>query len=200
MTQPIYFYFDFASPYGYLASLRIDAIASGYDREVAWCPIMLGAIFKLTGTVPNLEAPLRGPYLRRDVPRAAKLMDAPLTFPESAPINALVPSRAFWWMHDIDPDMAKGLAQAIFHAHWGEGRDVSTVEAVTDIAAGLGIDPAELAAALADPAVKQRLKHETDGAAQAGVFGSPFVIVDGEPFWGADRLDQVERWLATGGW
>ena len=60
--------------------------------------------------------------------------------------------------------------------------------------------PAELAAALADPAVKQRLKHETDGAAQAGVFGSPFVIVDGEPFWGADRLDQVERWLATGGW
>jgi 2-hydroxychromene-2-carboxylate isomerase len=55
-------------------------------------------------------------------------------------------------------------------------------------------------AALADPAVKARLRAEVDAAIARGVFGSPYFVVDGEPFWGHDRLDQVERWLATGGW
>ncbi len=59
---------------------------------------------------------------------------------------------------------------------------------------------AELRIALEAPAVKARLKEETEAAIAAGVFGSPFILVDGEPFWGADRLDQVDRWLATGGW
>ena len=68
------------------------------------------------------------------------------------------------------------------------------------MAAGLGIDPAALIAAVGDPAIKARLREETDRSLARGVFGSPFVIVDGEPFWGADRLEQMERWLATGGW
>jgi 2-hydroxychromene-2-carboxylate isomerase len=62
------------------------------------------------------------------------------------------------------------------------------------------LDRAQVVAALGEPAVKERLKTEVDAAIERGVFGSPYIVVDGEPFWGADRLDQVEKWLATGGW
>ena len=68
------------------------------------------------------------------------------------------------------------------------------------IGGALGVPAADLIAATQDPAIKAKLRDETDRSVERGVFGSPFVFVDGEPFWGADRLDQVERWLATGGW
>ena len=71
---------------------------------------------------------------------------------------------------------------------------------MAEIGAGLGIPAADLIAATQDPAIKAKLKAETDVSVERGVFGAPFVFVDGEPFWGADRLDQVERWLGTGGW
>lgn len=200
MAAPLDFYFEFASPYGYLASLRIDAIAAAHEREVAWRPVMLGAAFKRTGAGPNMTLPLKGDYLRRDVPRCARLLDAPLVMPEVAPMNSLPASRTFWWLDGIDADLAKGFAQAVLHAHWGEGRDLSAPERVAEISASLGIAPGELLAATQDPAIKQRLRDETERSIERGVFGSPFIFVDGEPFWGADRLDQVERWLATGGW
>ncbi|HEX6829652.1 MAG TPA: DsbA family protein, partial [Burkholderiales bacterium] len=79
-------------------------------------------------------------------------------------------------------------------------RDIGSPEVTADVAAGLGLDRAEILAAMEDPEIKERLRKETDAAIARGVFGSPYIIVDGEPFWGADRLDQVERWLATGGW
>ncbi|MFO1072600.1 MAG: DsbA family protein [Geminicoccaceae bacterium] len=60
MAAPLDFYFEFASPYGYLASLRIDAIAAAHEREVAWRPVMLGAAFKRTGAGPNMTLPLKG--------------------------------------------------------------------------------------------------------------------------------------------
>lgn len=200
MAEPLEFYFEFASPYGYLASLRIDQIAAAHEREVVWRPIMLGAALKLTGSRPNATVPLKDAYLRRDVPRCARLLGVPLVLPEVMPMNSLAASRAYWWLQDQDPEMARGFAQAAFHRHWGEGRDLSTAEQVAELGETLGLDRAELLQALQDPAVKARLKAETDRSIERGVFGSPFVFVDGEPFWGADRLDHVERWLDRGGW
>ena len=200
MPAPIDFYFEFASPYGYFASLRIDAIAAAYEREVTWRPIMLGAALKLTGAGPNMKMPLKGPYLLRDAPRFARMLDIPFKLPPVMPMNSLAASRAYWWLFDKDQDLAKGLAQAVYHAHWGEGRDMGTPEQVADIGANLGLDRAEMTAAVQDPAVKATLKAETDRSLERGVFGSPFILIDDEPFWGADRLNQVERWLRTGGW
>ncbi|MDR6774049.1 2-hydroxychromene-2-carboxylate isomerase [Azospirillum sp. BE72] len=204
MPDPIDFYFDFASPYGYFASLRIDELAAKHGRAVTWRPVLLGAIFKVTGMKPNLQQPLRGEYLTHDVGRIARLTGAPFTFPDSAPVNGVAASRAFYWLTDEHPEQAKLLARALYHAHFAEGRDIGPAETVAEIAGrtlgSLGIDRAAVTAALQDPMVKDRLRMETDDAVERGVFGSPFVIVDGEPFWGWDRLDMVERWLATGGW
>lgn len=200
MASPIRFYFDFASPYGYLAAHRIDPIGAKHGREVEWRPVMLGAIFKVTQSMPVMHRPLQGDYLRHDVPRFARLMQVSLTWPDSAPIGALAASRAFYWLLDGRPVDAVRLAKAVYHAHWGQGRDMGPAEAVAEVASSIGIEGDALLAAIQEPAVKERLKAETDAAVAAGVFGSPTVLVDGELFWGCDRLDQVERWLETGGW
>jgi 2-hydroxychromene-2-carboxylate isomerase len=200
MAAPIDFYFEFASPYGYLASTQIDALAARYGRTVDWHPIMLGAAFKETGARPLMQTPLKGPYLLHDVPRFARLLGVPLQLPPVMPMNSLAASRACLWLDEDNPARAKSLAKALLHAHWGEGRDLGTPEAVAEVAAGFGIDRQALLAAVADQRIKDRLKERTQAAIEQGVFGSPFIFVDGEPFWGADRLPQLEAWLARGGW
>jgi 2-hydroxychromene-2-carboxylate isomerase len=200
MREPIDFYFEFASPYGYLASTQIDALAGRHGRTVAWHPIMLGAAFKETGARPLTQTPLKGPYLLHDVPRFARLLGVPLTLPPVMPMNSLAASRTCVWLDEDRPELAKSLAQALFLAHWGEGRDLGAPEAVADVALGLGIDREALLAAVADQRIKDRLKDQTQAAIERGVFGSPFIFVDGESFWGADRLPHIEAWLSKGGW
>jgi 2-hydroxychromene-2-carboxylate isomerase len=200
MAAAIDFYFEFASPYGYLASTQIEDLGARHGREVLWHPIMLGAAFKETGARPLTQTPLKGPYLERDVPRFARLLGVPFRAPPVMPANSLAASRAFVWLEPDDPALAKRLAQTIFQAHWGDGRDIGEPEQVAEIAAPLGIERSALLAALADTSIKERLKQATAAAIERGVFGSPFIFIDDEPFWGADRLAQIDAWLARGGW
>jgi 2-hydroxychromene-2-carboxylate isomerase len=200
VSGAIDFYFEFASPYGYLASTQIDDIGARYGREVVWHPIMLGAAFKQTGARPLMQTPLKGAYLQHDVPRFARLLGVPFKAPPVMPANSLAASRAFVWLAAGDAVLAKRLAKGVFHAHWGEGRDISTADQVAQVANRLGIDGDAVLQAVADQRIKDLLKEQTEAAIERGVYGSPFIFVDGEPFWGADRLNQVERWLARGGW
>lgn len=200
MADDMLFFFDFASPYGYFASRKIDALGAKHGRQVVWKPILLGAIFKQTGMQPNLQQPLRGDYFRHDCPRFARLLGVPFRMPESMPMNGVAASRAFYWLEERQPGSGRSLAQAVFHRHFVEGVDMSPVEAVLDALVSLGIDRAEATTALQSAAVKDRLRAEVQAAERLGVFGSPYILVEGEPFWGADRLDQIDHWLATGGW
>ncbi|WP_044559584.1 2-hydroxychromene-2-carboxylate isomerase [Azospirillum sp. B4] len=199
-AQPLDFYFDFASPYGYFAAMTIDELAARHGRTVAWHPMLLGAVFKTTGVSATVLRPLQGDYLRYDVVRSARYYGLPLTWPTVMPINAVAPSRAYYWTVSRDAGLARALAKALYRAHWQEGRDISGIDAVADVAAGIGIDADALRSGVQEPAVKEALRAATDAAMARGVFGSPFIFVDGEGFWGADRLVQVEGWLARGGW
>ena len=196
MADPIDFYFDFSSPYGYLASTGIDALAARHGRSATWRPFVLGAAFKLTGQRALTEQPMRGDYARRDFARSARLLGVPLEMPEPFPFFALAASRACYWVED--PAQAKALAKAVYHAAFGEGRDITPLPVVAEIARGLGIEGLEQG--VEQPATKAALRDATDQALARGVFGSPFFFVDGEPFWGHDRLGHLDRWLATGGW
>jgi 2-hydroxychromene-2-carboxylate isomerase len=198
--EPINFYYDFSSPYGYLAAHKIDDIARLYGRTVLWRPVLLGVIFKTTGAQPLLDVPIKGPYARRDIERTARFHGVPLEFPQVMPFPSIAAARAVYWVQDREPDQARNLSLALYDRAFAQGGDIRTADSVLEIANGIGIDAARLSEALNDPAVKERLKTENDAAMAAGVCGSPFFVVDGEPFWGADRLDHVERWLATGGW
>ena len=200
MANPIDFYFDFSSPYGYFAATKIEELAAKHGRAVTWRPILLGAVFKLNGQQPLTTIPLKGSYAAHDLARSARLFNVPFKLPTKFPVSGTAPSRAFYWLGDRDPAGAKKLALALYHAYFVEGRDISNPEVTGNVAAKLGMDKAALAQALNDAAVKERLKSEVDAAIERGVFGSPYIVVDGEPFWGSDRLEQVDRWLATGGW
>ncbi len=200
MADPIEFYFDFSSPYGYLGAQRIDEIGARHGRAVAWKPYLMGAVFKATRSEPLLGIPMKGDYAKIDIARAARLRGVPFAMPSPFPFISVAACRAYYWLTDRNPDKAKALAKAVYGASFGEGRDMSGAEAIIEEAAGLGVERDELAAALEEQAVKDRLRGEVEAAIGKGVFGSPFILVAGEPFWGHDRLDHVDRWLETGGW
>ena len=200
MAAPLDFYFDFASPYGYLASHRIDALAERHGRTAAWWPFMVGAAFKVTGSGPVVSMPIKGAYAGRDLARAARRLGVPLQFPAGFPHSTLAPARAYYWLAETDAAVAKDFARAAYHAYFGEGRDVSRPDLTAEVAAAVGAEADAVLDAIQRPAIKERLKSVTNEAIERGVFGSPFVFVDDEPFWGHDRLDEVEAWLESGGW
>lgn len=194
-TGDIEFYFDFSSPYGYLAAQKIDEIGAKYGRTVNWHPIMLGVIFKETGNTPNVNIELKGDYMRQDVPRTAEMMGVPFTWPEPFPIATLAAARAFYWLQEHDPEKAVPFAKACYHHYFGKGADISDIQDVILIAEEMGIDGAALAEAVTRDDVKQRVKDKTSEAMDLGVFGSPYFLIEGEPFFGSDRLWQIERFL-----
>ena len=198
--KPIEFYFEFASPYGYFASTKIDAIAAKYGRTVDWKPIMLGAALQATGSQPNVLIPIKGEYFKNDIIRCARILGLAFTMPDKMPMNSLAASRAFYWLDSSEPPKAKQLAEAVYKAHWGLGRDMSDVEDVVHVAEPLDIDGDALRAACQKQEIKDKLKNITMASVEAGVLGSPFIIADGEHFWRHDRLDHLERWLGPGHW
>jgi 2-hydroxychromene-2-carboxylate isomerase len=200
MAAPIDFYFDFSSPYGYLAAQKVDALAAKYGRAVDWHPVLLGVVFKQTGAVPLTEVPVKGDYSRRDFERSARFHgNIAFTMPAKFPIASQAPARIVMWLKGTDPALAARIAKALYHAYFVEGTDISDPQNAIDVAGRHGVDRAAAQAAINDPAIKDALKREVEAAIARGVFGSPFLIVDGEPFWGLDRFDQAERWLAQGG-
>ena len=200
MAAPIDFYFDFSSPYGYFASTRIDALGAKYGREVAWRPFLLGVAMKITGGTPLPSVPLKGDYARRDFARSAGYYGVEFRLPSVFPISSQAPARAFYWVDRKDPKQAKVLAAALYRAYFVEDVNISNPEDTIAVCAKLGYKPEEVRAAINDAAIKELVKAEVDKAIVRGAFGSPYIVVDDEAFWGADRLEQVQKRLASGGW
>lgn len=199
-AQPIEFYFDFSSPYGYLAACQIDAVAERHARKVLWRPYLMGAAMKLSGRKPLVVQPMIADYTRTDLARSARRAGVKLSLPDPFPVATVAACRAYYWLLDQDEEKAKSLAQALYQAYFVEGRNIGEPEVVLDVASTVNVDRDALSDALQNPAVKEKLKQVTDDAIARGIFGSPFFMVEGEPFWGNDRLPEVDEWLQTGGW
>ena len=199
MAEPIEFWFDFSSPYSYLASELIDDLAAKYGRKVKWRPIMLGAAFKASGLPLLTTVPLKGDYSKRDFDRSARFLGLPYKFPLKFPLATLVAARGYYWLHGQDCAKAREFAHAVFRAYWVDGRDISELAVMLEIADHLGVDRDAFTTAIATPEFKDRVRQETDDVIAKGMFGAPYFMVDGEPFWGVDRLPQIEKWLQTGG-
>jgi 2-hydroxychromene-2-carboxylate isomerase len=199
-SAPVDFYFDFSSPYGYIASQMVDEMEKRIGRPVKWRPMLLGVVFKQTGQMPLIDVPMKGDYSRKDFSRSARLHEVAYEQPAKFPILTVAALRAFYWADDRDPASARALAKALYRAYFTEGRDIGSPAVVLEIAKSVGLDSAALATALEDPALKERAKREVDSAIAAGVFGAPFFVVDGEAFWGVDRMPMLEEWVRRGGW
>jgi 2-hydroxychromene-2-carboxylate isomerase len=164
MSSPIDFYFDFSSPYGYLASTRIDAIAAQHGRGVRWHPILLGAVFKVSGGAPLTAIPLKGEYSVRDMARSARLLGVPFKLPSKFPIPTQAAARLTLWAQRSDGAAAKRLAGALYRAYFAQDRDISNPEVCTDVAAECGYDRAAAAAGMNDADVKEALRLDVERA------------------------------------
>jgi 2-hydroxychromene-2-carboxylate isomerase len=199
MSNDIEFFFDFSSPYGYLAAQEIDKIGEKHGRTVVWKPFLLGITFKETGIPPLVKVPLKGDYSRHDLDRSARRLGVPFVWPDPFPFPSVAACRAFYWVErEKGVEAAKALSLALYFQAFGAGRDIATAEPVIQIAEGLGHEGA--AEGIEDLEIKAKLKAVTSDAIERGVFGSPFFFVDGEPFWGHDRISYIDEWLEKGGW
>ena len=127
--------------------------------------------------------------------RSARLMGVPFKLPSTFPINGVAATRAFYWLNSNDTARAQKFASAAYRAFFAEDRDISKAETVAEIAARCGVTEDDTLAAINSDAIKNLTRKEVDAAIALGVFGSPYFVVDDEPFWGADRLDQMAAWL-----
>ena len=199
---PIDFYFDFLSAFGYFASLRIDDIAARHGRRVQWHCMLLGvSVMKVMGLKPLLDTPLKSDYVLRDAPRYMRRHDLNPIRKVSDPMMDPRPSaRAFYWIKRHYPGQEQAFAKAVFESYWSQGNDLADSTQIVALAPALGIDPVMLERGLNSDEARTDLREYVSASIDRGVFGSPFMIVDGEPFWGCDRLEMLDEWLATGGW
>lgn len=195
---PIDFWFDFSSPYSYIASEWIEAVAARHGRTVRWHAILLGATMQAAELKPPVAYPLKREYSIADFARSARFEGVPYQLPPAFPIPTQNAARVFWWLAAQDEARASAWAHAGLRAYFTRGVALNDAAALRGLCAEAGLDAAAAEAAWNDPVWKDRLKQENDAAIAAGIFGAPAVVIDGELFWGNDRKPQVERWLATG--
>ena len=189
-----------------LVAVRLSRVAEdrGARREarprVDWRPMLLGVVFKRAARRRSTTIPLKGDYSKRDFERSARFHGiADFRMPSRFRSRRRRRRASCCGRRRAIRRCATRVAKALFRAFFVDDIDISTPDTAAAVAATEGVDAAAARAAIDDPAIKDALKREVDGAIARGVFGSPFVIVDGEPFWGLDRFDQIDRWLATGG-
>lgn len=196
----IEFWFDFSSGYAFFAAQEIEALAARVGRPVVWRPYMLGTAFKATGARGLSATPLKRDYARRDWARIAQAKGLAFHLPDDHPRVGLPATRAFYWIEEQRPEIAADFAKRIFAAYYGKGLDTVSPEAVAALAPEFGFSADDLLHGIADPALKDRVRRIGEEAVRRGVFGSPFFVVDEEPFWGWDRMAMMEEWIRSGGW
>ena len=186
---------SFSSSYSYFAAQLIDEVAARHGASVAWCPIRLARIHDHhhpEGRPPRLA--VRNRYLRRDAERIAGLRGLPLTFPAAFPPDSDLTAEICYALGGRQGGVRRAV-QALMVAIYGRGEPMRTLDEIAAGLAAAGYDPAEIRQAAADPAGKAGHDAALAAALESGMFGAPWFTIEGEAFWGHDRLPYIEDWL-----
>lgn len=197
MTKPFEFFFDFGSPATYLAYRRLPDLAARTGATVTYTPILLGGLFKAVGNAPPATVPNKGKWLFDDLSRWAKKYDTPFAFNPHFPVNTLPLMRGVCAIQKDEPDRFHAFCEACFEGMWVKPANLNEMAEIGKLLGAHGFDAAALSARIGDPEVKDILKTNTARAADLGLFGAPSFLVDGQLFWGQDRMDFVEAALTA---
>ncbi len=191
MTKSVEFFFDVGSPAAYLAWTQLPALGC----SIHYRPMLLGGVFQATGNQSPMAVPAKGSYMQRDLALHALRYGVPFQHNPHFPINTLTLMRGATAIQMLQPERFAAYVDAVFRAIWVEAKDMNDPQVVASVLAAAGFDAAALLAQASDPQVKERLKQVTQDAVGRGVFGAPTFFVDGQMFWGQDRLDFVKQAL-----
>ena len=196
MTRPpaVEIWFEFASSYSYLAVMRVAEAARAAGVTLRWRPFLLGPVFLSLGwnDSPFNIYPPKGRYMWRDMARLAAKYDIPFQLPSLFPRNGLLAARVA--VLGQDQPWIGDFARAAMRANFGEDRDIGQPDVIADLLNALDLPAEALITEAQSPANKQALRAQTEQAAALGIFGAPTFLVDGEMFWGNDRLDDALAW------
>jgi 2-hydroxychromene-2-carboxylate isomerase len=181
------FFYDLGSPYAYLAAERVNAVFTEAGAEVPeWQPILLGGLFARFDRDSWARGPERDAGLREVERRGSSYGLPPIRWPEPFPANTLHAMRVATFAKEIGRTVAFSLAA--FRQAFAAGRDLSEPDNVLVAAAAAEMHPRAIGVAVGRDATKTALRGATDRAGDLGVVGVPAIVVDGEVFWGDDRL------------
>lgn len=186
--RTVEFFYDVVSPYSYLASTRIEAIAADCDAKVVFRPMFLGGLMRSVGNQPPATLPARGRYMLTDLHRWSAYYGIPFRFAPYFPSSTVAAMRVLVSLPEAE---RPALTHTLFNAYWSEGKDLSDRSLLAEIVGE------ELMARTADPAVKQALVDATEEAGKRGAFGAPTFFVDGQMYFGNDRLPFLEQALRS---
>ena len=193
MTRTLEFYFDYGSPYSYLADTQVEAIAKRTGATLMRKPMLLGGIFKATGNSSPAGLAEKSKWSGFDLPLWSRHYGVPFQRNPFFPVNTLALMRGAA-AAEIDGVFDR-YHPAMFRAMWVEGRNLNDMAEVAAVLMGAGLDARKFGSRIQDQDVKDRLKTTTDEAVARGVFGAPTSFVDGKMFFGNDRLAFVEMAL-----
>lgn len=191
MSKSVEFFFDLGSPASYLAYTQLPAICRESGAALVYRPMLLGGVFQATGNASPAMIPAKGRYMLRDLARFAERYGVPMRFNPHFPLNTLTLMRLLVALQLKQPQRFEKGLQALFQAIWVDGANLGDPATVAEVLTAAGLDAHALQAQIAEQEVKDALKATTEEAVKRGVFGAPTCFVDGEMFFGQDRLDFV---------
>ncbi len=193
MTRTLEFYYDYGSPYSYLADTQVEAIARRAGATLVRQPMLLGGVFKATGNASPMTVELKSKWSASDLPMWARHYGVPFQRNPFFPVNTLA------LMRGAAAAQIDGLFEryhpAIYKAMWVDGRNLNDIAEVAAVLTAAGLDARKFGGRIQDQDVKDRLKATTDEAVARGVFGAPTSFVGDMMFFGNDRLPFVEMAL-----
>ncbi|MEW6143468.1 MAG: 2-hydroxychromene-2-carboxylate isomerase [Thermodesulfobacteriota bacterium] len=193
MGKKVEFFYDFTSPYTYIASKRIEKICEDNGAELEWKPFFMGGLFVETGVKAPVDIANKFAYVKQDTRDLAKHYGVDFKFPAVFPLHSVKPMRGAFAAEE--KGKLTEYTHEMFRLFWTEGKDLSKDDALIEAVAGIGIDPVWFIARIGEQELKDRLREETSKAAERGVFGAPTIFVGEKMFWGNDRLGFVDEYL-----
>jgi 2-hydroxychromene-2-carboxylate isomerase len=187
------FWFDFASTYSYVAAMRVEQACATAGIPLEYKPFLLGPVFQDQLAIkdsPFNVWPVRGAYMWRDLERLCEKHGLPWRRPSIFPRNSVLAARVACCAGEaIGP-----LTRALFRANFAEDRDIADAATVRALVESIGGDGAQALELAGTPEVKAQLRANTSQAQRLGIFGAPDFVVDGELFFGQDRLEDALEW------
>jgi 2-hydroxychromene-2-carboxylate isomerase len=189
-VERVEFFFDFVSPYSYLAWPRLRALCARRGLALELRPVLFAALLDHGGQRGPAEIPSKRAWLVRDCLRVAAVQAVSFTFPKHHPFNPLVALRIA--LRAVAGEQQERVVDALWNAGWADGADLGSPDALAAALDARGLDGRGLLARASEPIAKDALRTETADAIAREIFGVPTMVAGGELFWGNDRIDHLE--------